>query len=390
MAGQKTPAKGARSGRKLPRTPDEYAELNMKTCAAASSQSANNNTASGVMNQLELSLTHPKVGPLALDKISESSSTLSEASQHGEGTSGCHSYITVLHVGTVDDVKQQNVLISTQSGPPVTRSDEKIDNNEKLNPETMGIYQGSATTFYEKLNKATMEPQTCSTDFDDTSMTMHLDKGFTQSACPAIRSGHKTCGYEKMNPETMDSYQGSVTTCYEKLNKATMDPQTCSGDFVGASMTMHLDEQTSQSACLKTISDDKKGHHERLDPDTMDKGSSATGYEKLNKATMEPQTCSTAFHDTGITMHLNERSVCSTPRSDDKINDYEKLNPETMDSYHKSDTTDYEELNRTMMEPQDFPDDPDDKGIWINLGIWMEWCLLDKVVLCFILISNSP
>ena len=420
MAGAKPKAKGVSSGRKLPRTPDEYADLNRKICAATSSQCANNDTASGITNLLELPCTLPKVGLSPLDNVSESSSTLSETSQYDKGTSGFHPYIVVLSDNdTVDNAKQEtrsddnevkklkpetidryrgsgtagyeklnkatmesqicsaheskSITMhfdegTSQNACPEIIPDEKTSGYEKLNPETMDSYPGSATTGYEKLNKATMEPQTCSVDLDGTGMAMHLEEQSSQSVYLEIISDDKKGPFERLDPEMMD--QGFGTTDYEKLNKATMEPQTCSADLDGTGMAMHLDEQTSQSVYLEIISEDKKDHFERLDPEIMDQGSGTTDYEKLDKTTMETQTCSADFDDASITMHLDERSVFSTPRSDDKTNDYEKLNPETMDSYHKSDRTDYEKLNRATMEPQDSPDDPDGNDKWIYLGIF--------------------
>ena len=47
MTGPGTQAKGTQSGRKLPRTPDEYAELNKKICDAESSWNADNDMVPG-------------------------------------------------------------------------------------------------------------------------------------------------------------------------------------------------------------------------------------------------------------------------------------------------------------------------------------------------------
>ena len=155
-----------------------------------------------------------------------------------------------------DDGMQVNAFSSTHACSMTSPTGNK-DEYEKLNPETMDSYQGSTTTGYEKLNKATMGPQTCSADLEGTNMSMNFDECTPQSAYTMTRSDDKTSGYEKLNPETMDSYQGSATTGYEKLNKATMEPQTCSPDFDDTSITMHPDERASGGACPMNRSDGK-------------------------------------------------------------------------------------------------------------------------------------
>ena len=371
-AGPTTRVKGACIGRKLPRTPDEYAGLKRKIRVAESSQRVNNSGTPSATKQP--SQMPPKVGPTPLDNISESSSTSLEASEFDNGTSGCPPYIVVLQGGPDDDVNQQGVLASTQSVGPVANSDGKKGEYEKLNPETMDSCQGSATTGYEKLNKATMEPQTCSADLGNKGIHMCIDEATSENTCPVIRSNDKASDYEKLNRETIDSYQGSGTTGYEKLNKATMEPQTCFTDLDGTSMTMHHDKGTSQSACLVTRYDYKTSEYEKLNPETMDsyQGSATTDYEKLNKATMEPETCSADIDGTSIPTHVDDgtsQSVCPLTRSDDEISGYEKMNPETMDSYQGSAKTGYEKLNKATREPQHSSEDLDGNGMWISLGI---------------------
>ena len=357
MTGPLTPVKVACIGRKLPRTPDEYAEMKRKACAAKSPRRLNNDMATGAIEQLQPSEIAPKVDLPPRDNISESSSTLSEASEYGEGATGFHPYIVVLHEGTEDDVKQTKVFPSTQRVCPATSTDGKKDGYEKLNPETMDSYHGSVTAGDKKLSTLTMEPQTCSADLNDESIPMGLDDGTSQVACPVTRAHVKTSEYEKLDPETMDSYQRSTATGYEKLNKATMERRICSADQDVSSITKRLDERTSQNACPETRSDGKMGDHEKLNPETMNNypESITTGYEKLNRATMVPQTCSADLNGASITKHIDERisqSVWPGTRSDEKKSDYEKLNPETMDSYQGSATTGNKKLNKAMMEPQ--------------------------------------
>ena len=450
MAGPTARFKGACIGRKLPRTPFEYAELKRTARAVEFSWGVNNDVAPAASNELEPPRMPPKVGTPHLDDISESSNIMSGASENDEGIFGCQSYIVILHDDTVGDIKQENVKSAESAHPgtmdvdegtsqgvcpatrsgdkkgeklnpaamdsfgrsgttgheklnkvalepqiyfakldsksiamhfdegasqnacPVTRYDFNTSEYEKLNPETMDSYQGSATTGHVKLNKATMEPQTCSANLDGTSMCTHLDEGTSQSACPMARSDDRFTGYEKVNPETMDSNQGSATTGYEKLNKATMEPRTCSARLDGTSMSTHLDEGTSQSACPVARSDNKSTGYEKLNPETMDsyQESATAGYEKLNKATMEPQTCSTNLDGTSTSTHLDEgtsQSAFPVARSDDKSIGYEKLNPEMMDSYQGSATTGYEKFNKATMEPQTCSSDLDSTSMKMYL-----------------------
>ena len=293
MASPRTRARGVRIGRKLPRTPAEYAELNRKTGAAEFPQSANRGMAPSRTKQLEPSRIQSNFGPPALDNTSEPPSTLPEASECHEGSSRYRSYIVLLSDGNEDDAKLHNVLPSKQSACHVTGSAGEKDTYETLNSKTMDHTQGSDTTGYEKLNKATMEPQSFSTDLGSVNSTMHLlAEGTSKGAGLRTRSDDKTTEHEKPNPKTIDSYQGSATTGYEKLNKATMEPQPCSAYLDDKSVAMHLDEGTSQNACVLTKSDDKTIGHGKPNPKTMDnfQGSITTDYEKLNKTTMEPRT----------------------------------------------------------------------------------------------------
>ena len=363
----KTRVKGTCTGRKLPRTPEEYVELKKKTRTVETSQNVKNGMASGENKELEQWHIPPKVSPLPLDNISESSSSLPEAKENNEGASGCPPYIVVLHEGTDNDAKQQHDLPTTQSICLVTKSGNNKADYEKLNPDTMDGYQESATTGYEKLNKATMEPQTSSGEIGGANITMHLNQGTSQNAFPGTRD--YGMNVEKFNPETMGNYHGSATTGYEKLNKATMEPQTCFSEFSGANITLHLDQKTSK--CAFPGPGVYGMQVEMLNPETMGNyhGSATTGYEELNKATMEPQTSCPYLDGKSVTIDPEGtlQIACSVARSVNNMGDYQKLNPETMESCRGSATTGYEKLNKATMEPQTCSIDLDHKSVTMHL-----------------------
>ena len=162
-------------GRKLPRTPAEYAELSRNACVAESSQSATDDIAPGkgnsnteypdsvckleskppkihIKNHLGPSRTPPNPGSIPLDN--SSLGTHSEASEYDEGTSGIPPYIEVLQGGTEDDVKQQNTLSMEcfHVANHATGFGDKDSSYEKLNPETMWSYEGSKDNLTKKAN----------------------------------------------------------------------------------------------------------------------------------------------------------------------------------------------------------------------------------------------
>ena len=140
-----------------------------------STRSAENSMTAGTSNQLDPSHMPPNIGSSYLGYDSVSSNTLSVASEYGPGSLGCHPYRMVSLYDTDEGVKKTNALASTQSSCHVTRSDDKKGRCKKRNPETMDGYKKSATTGYETLNKATMEPQTCSADLDGETSITHFD-----------------------------------------------------------------------------------------------------------------------------------------------------------------------------------------------------------------------
>ena len=325
MTGPTKRVKGACIGRKLPRTPDEYAELNRKADAVESTLRADKDMVQCVTNQLEPSHVSPKAVSLPLDNVSSSSSTSSEAIEFDERTSY-----------KKDGVKQENNLcvVSPHSAHPASRHGKKKDDYEKMNPETMESRKGS-TSGYEKLNKATMEQQENCGVFAGQGMIMHLEEGTALSTRHVVIS--EKSGYEKLNPETMERCKKSGTSGYDKLNKATMEPQKSCGihDYQGVSK--YLDMQTAPSSRHVIISD--MGDYEKLNPETMEryKRSGTSGDEKLNTATMEKRKSSNVHDDHGMSINRDEGTAPSARHvtlSEDS--DYETSNPETMECYQES------------------------------------------------------
>ena len=157
-AGSRTRFRCARIGRKLPRTPEEYAEVSRKTPEPP--LNADNVMAPYATNQLKPTHTQQNLCPPPLDNVS-ASFTLLNAHENGEGTSGCPEHIRVLHSNSKKGVKRWRSLPteSTRSACCAIKSHDVEGDYEKLNPETMDSCQGSGTTGYEKLNRATQEPQ---------------------------------------------------------------------------------------------------------------------------------------------------------------------------------------------------------------------------------------
>ena len=228
LSGPRTRVEGTCIGRKLPKSPNEYAEQNRNTCAAEFPDIINCDMAPSKANQLNPSKIQTKGRPQPLNNASDSSSTLFEASESYDDKEG-----------------------------------------EKLNRDTLDSWQGPSTTHYEILNRAWIEPPAVIADFNGKSIAMYLDEWTSQNACPLIKSDVKKDAYQMLNPDTMDSHHGSDATTYEKLNKATMEPQTCSSDLDCTSIPMHLEEAVSKNVCLVTGSDDISVNHE-LHRDAMD------------------------------------------------------------------------------------------------------------------------
>ena len=371
LTGPSTRAGCIQGRRRLPRTPDEYAKLNRTTCPVGSPQ--NDRKDKGRLdrsNQLQPSCIQPKSTPLTLDNVSESYSTLSDVSEYDEAASGFHTYIVVLQDGAGGDVKQNNLFLSTRSACLVDISDDKkagygtlnpetrdgyprsattdfdkTSKYEKLNSATMESYHGFATSHYEKFNNTMMEPNTCAADIDGKSVT-------PPSPCHVIGPDDKTSKYEKLNPETMESYRGFASGDYEKLNKTMMEPNTCAADIDGKCVT-------PRSPCPVIGPDVKTSEYEKLNPETMEsyRGFATSNYEKLKNTMMEPNTCAADIDGKCVT----PRSPCPVIGPDDKTSEYEKLNPETMESYRGFATSDYEKLNKTMMEPNTCASDVDGK-----------------------------
>ena len=103
----------------------------------------------------------------------------------------------------------------------MTSSGDKKNSYEKLSPETMESHQGSGMHGYEISNKAIVEPQHSFCDKRGKLMGMHLDGNTSK----VTKSDDKKYSYEKLNPETMESYQGYDRTCCENVEKATAEPQ---------------------------------------------------------------------------------------------------------------------------------------------------------------------
>ena len=371
VTGPSTRAGCVQGPRRLPRTPDEYAKLNRTTCPVGSPQKKDKGHLDR-SNQLQPSCIQPKSTPLTLDNVSESYSTLSDVSEYDEAASGFHTYIVVLQDEAGGDVKQNNILLSTRSACLMDISDDKkagygtlnpetrdgyprsattdydkTSNYEELNSATMESYHGFATSDYEKLNKTMMEPNTCAADIDGKSVT-------PPSPCHVIGPDDKTSKYEKLNPETMESYRGFATSDYEKLNKTMMEPNTCAADIDGKCVI-------PRSPCPVIGPDDKTSEYEKLNPETMEsnRGFATSDNELLNKTLMEPNTCAADIDGKCVT----PLSPCSVIGPDDKTSEYVKLNPGTMESYRGFAMSDYEKLNNTMMEPNTCAANIDGKSV---------------------------
>ena len=247
--------------RKLPRTPGEYAESFRKTHTLVFPRNANNDMNTSMRNsnpkiptdtkktsgsrpleghtnnQLEPSCT--LIGPLALANYSNS--TNAEFSVYNEGTDGCAPYAE-LQFDNHDHVNQQNVLPSEllPSALSVSSSDNTKSGYEKLNPETMDTFQGFGNYggTQDHVNQKNIIPTTFSSGVG------HVTSTYS-----------KNCGYEKLNPETMEKFHGFSNPG---------DTQ----DHV--SMQNILPAEFLLIACRATSSDNDRNGYEKLNPDTME------------------------------------------------------------------------------------------------------------------------
>ena len=344
--------------KKTPRTPGKGTMLVRKTRAAVSPMYTNNEMALIPRNSnsecpafankpengppvghkyKQLEPSHILLGTRALNNVSDSTHT--DFSEYDDGTSGCGP--CMLLSGCNPSI-QRNIFSDefSLSAWPVISSDINKSGYEKLNPETMESCQGSGISAQDFFNQKDFLP---------------IDS--SSSAC-RTSSLHNTCAYEKLNPETMKclhgygitsnsqdhvyrknilanefSPTGSCTTSsdinisgYEKLN-----PETMVG-FQGFSITGGTQDFFNQKDFLP----------KKLSPCDCRASSSHNmwGYEKLNPEMIK------CLHGYGITSNnqdyverknivTNEVSPTAScaRQSEININGYEKLNPETMESF---------------------------------------------------------
>ena len=344
-------------GGKLPRTPEEYAEGIRKTHAAVSTQGQELQLVMAGPSKIGRKLPrtpeeyaklvmktkntngdrkpiarNSNKGPAHRKKTGIKSSgdhtnrTQSGVNEYGEGVLG---YVVQPAI-TQDYVKRQGILsIGSPNASRATKSDNMTRGYEKLNPETMESLQGFGKTGDAR---------------DHVNMKDMLPSEFAHIGCRGIRfqelndAGDSKDHVTEKDIPPMDL---SLNACgispdnkncgYKKPNPETMESFQDSGN-ADDSKDHIIENDTPQIDFIPNVC-------HGISPDNTN-----WGYEKLNPETME------SFEELGNAGdskdQINEKDILPTDFSltacrgitpDNRNCGYEKLNPETMESFQELD-----------------------------------------------------